>query len=376
MIGIPDYSGDFVREYGLEMGDKVYEKVKKTPSVWVNYFSTLSSNTLPGKQFFVDVLTLTPEESCNKYPSVRDYFDYAFFASLSLDRIHAGEKDRKVRSQTRIKYFKQYILGNRLFGKLHGSIMPDAVASSDKQFKHLQSVMRATLEKKINKKIVKSIDYGQDIQKRHRVAILDDLAIKTCPYCNRQYVAKLDIDIGKPLGDIDHFYPKSYFPLFGLSLYNFVPSCKICNSLFKSDVNADIQYPYRMARDSNLEFQISNDAGELTPGNLYGWNDDFELDVINDPRNPLDEQQTKREIDFFELKAQYGIHKDYARELLYKKNVVNGMNLSMIRSCFQNQGFNVTDSEIKEILYGFDVDHIDLTQKPLAKLTKDLYEKY
>ena len=375
MIGLPDYSDDFIRDYGKDIGDKTYAKACLNPAVWVNYFPESVSGTGLNKQFFVDVLTLTPEESCNKYPSVRDYFDFAFFASLSLDRIHAGERSLNARWTTRNDYFDLYVSTNSLYLKLHGAYPPPDTVSSDKKFKLLQGAMRADLSG-INQEILKSIDYGQEIQKKHRVAILDDLAIKTCPYCNRQYVAKLDIDIGKPLGDIDHFYPKSYFTLFGLSLYNFVPSCKICNSLFKSDVNADIQYPYRMAQDCNLEFKISNDAGELTPGNLYGWNDDFELDVINDHRNLLDKRQTEREIKFFELKAQYEIHKDYARELLYKKNVINGMTFSMMKSYLQKLDPKLKDKEIMEILYGFDVAHVDLTQKPLAKLTKDLYDKY
>lgn len=125
--------------------------------------------------------------------------------------------------------------------------------------------------------------------------ILDDLNIKVCPYCNRQYVVKLDINMGKVIGDIDHFYSQNYFALFGLSLYNFVPSCKICNSLFKSDINADIQYPYRMTDESNISFEIANEEGELTPGNIYGWNDNFYINVIG--KSP-EQQKADREINF------------------------------------------------------------------------------
>ena len=33
--------------------------------------------------------------------------------------------------------------------------------------------------------------------------------------------------------DLDHFLPKSICPLVGLSFYNFVPSCSVCNEKLK-----------------------------------------------------------------------------------------------------------------------------------------------
>lgn len=60
--------------------------------------------------------------------------------------------------------------------------------------------------------------------------------IKTCIYCNRTYINSYEISKGvkKRQFDLDHFIPKSKCPLFALSLYNFVPSCQVCNSRIKN----------------------------------------------------------------------------------------------------------------------------------------------
>lgn len=374
MIKLPNYTDKYVDEYRTQIGQSVYNKAFNDAIFWKTVFPESYDGTTLSKQFFLDVLLLPINEICAKYDSVKCYYDFAFFASLSIERIHNGERSKKNRKLNREKYINGYVRCNRYANKLLGKIVSLKNPSvSDKNFIKFQKMMRKILDR-INRDVKKSINYD-DIKKEHRVAILDDLSIKVCPYCNRQYIVKLNIDIGKPIGDIDHFLSQNYFALFGLSLYNFVPSCKICNSLFKSDINVDIQYPYGMYDDCNFTFEISNTKGGLTPGDLYGWSEDFSIDVKGDGKKS-DINQAEREIKFFELKAQYEIHKEYVRNLLYKKNMINNSLISHMQSYLATKGNFLSDKEIKEALYGFDLDNIELLEKPLAKLTKDMYEKY
>ena len=44
---------------------------------------------------------------------------------------------------------------------------------------------------------------------------------------------------GRTRADLDHFLAKSKTPIFACSLYNLVPSCKICNSSFKHQQETD-----------------------------------------------------------------------------------------------------------------------------------------
>lgn len=63
----------------------------------------------------------------------------------------------------------------------------------------------------------------------------------TCVYCNRQYAFNIVRDGGKnddnriARPDLDHWFPKSLFPLMSLSYYNLIPSCSVCNSSAKTD---------------------------------------------------------------------------------------------------------------------------------------------
>ena len=77
--------------------------------------------------------------------------------------------------------------------------------------------------------------------------ILSSLGVKVCPYCNRQYI-QTAINGNKKItrADIDHFYPKTIYPMFALSIFNFIPSCGTCNKLKSSKsftLNSNL-YPY------------------------------------------------------------------------------------------------------------------------------------
>lgn len=58
------------------------------------------------------------------------------------------------------------------------------------------------------------------------------LELRVCPYCNRQYTLGLSHKGKKMITpQLDHYYPRGVYPLFGVSFYNLVPSCSYCNVL-------------------------------------------------------------------------------------------------------------------------------------------------
>jgi hypothetical protein len=64
--------------------------------------------------------------------------------------------------------------------------------------------------------------------------LCEHLEIKTCPYCNlTNEVTFFAVRKGVVRPAIDHFFDKATYPLYALSLGNFVPSCHHCNSTFK-----------------------------------------------------------------------------------------------------------------------------------------------
>ena len=77
--------------------------------------------------------------------------------------------------------------------------------------------------------------------------------VNTCNYCNMSYINTFKfinhegITETKRIYELDHFIPKSKCSLFALSLYNFVPSCKVCNHLKSDDVDFSLLTSQKIA---------------------------------------------------------------------------------------------------------------------------------
>lgn len=70
----------------------------------------------------------------------------------------------------------------------------------------------------------------------------EDMGIYTCHYCDTAYVNVYeykDTKTGKTIKrshfDLDHVIGRTACPIVSLSLFNFVPSCQVCNSRLKHD---------------------------------------------------------------------------------------------------------------------------------------------
>jgi len=88
----------------------------------------------------------------------------------------------------------------------------------------------------------------------------EQLKIKTCYYCEMSYVNTYTYrDQGAMVTrrqfDVDHFLPKDDCPLLALSLFNFVPSCQVCNSRIKLE-----SIPGRSKDEYKLFAPCSEDA--------------------------------------------------------------------------------------------------------------------
>lgn len=90
--------------------------------------------------------------------------------------------------------------------------------------------------------------------------LCEKLDINVCPYCNRMYtftVINSNKEITRP--ELDHYFPKSLFPLFSISFYNLIPSCKVCNSNIKKDNYLNIEeylHPYITSLSSAYKFDF------------------------------------------------------------------------------------------------------------------------
>lgn len=148
--------------------------------------------------------------------------------------------------------------------------------------------------------------------------VLENLKIRTCPYCNRNYtfIVKSSCSTGEKTfttrPEFDHFYNKSQHPLLALSFYNLVPSCSICNH-GKATENIGVN-PYFEGFQSKFGICNKKDMTLLNINEikLVKSEADFSIGFI---KPSTSEQQNIEELG---LDVLYNKHKDYVMDLIDK----------------------------------------------------------
>lgn len=225
-----------------------------------------------------------------------------------------------------------------------------------------------------------NIKINGNIKKWDRHMLISSLNISTCPYCNRQYISNyIDKDLNSnTTADLDHFYSQSKYPFLALSLYNFIPSCQICNSRFKLQKDFYLEkhlYPYEESFGENAWFEtdfIKHENGEYNIDFLFGVSNDFIIDikVKKDIENEL-KNKINNSIDTFNLKEIYKNHIDYVRELIKKSIVYNESKITELYTQYPELFKNRTEV-IQMLVSNYISDEEDLGKRPLAKLTMDI----
>ena len=238
----------------------------------------------------------------------------------------------------------------------------------------------------INEDIRKIINYDTLSGKwngRLRHKLMSSLGLMTCPYCNRQYITDYIDENGddKSTADLDHFYPKNYYPLFALSLFNFIPSCQVCNSRMKLDKWKDILYPHDEGFDDKVKFCLKpKDHNEKDL--LKSWLGDSEvidnLQIDFEFCENLDKEFKKRaegSIELFRLKQVYDIHKAKALDIVLKQRIyLEGSYKEYMSTLMKDLSLSCTDEDIINILVGYHWKDENYDE-PLSKLVHDIFYK-
>ena len=218
---------------------------------------------------------------------------------------------------------------------------------------------------------------------RHKLLSL--MKIEVCPYCQRNYISSYEENNDnkpeenndkKTTATLDHFYPKADYPFLALSLYNFIPSCYVCNTVFKNSKEVQI-YPYEESFDElGVKFKTSKEV-------IYEILDkkDSDFSVKIDCKNIEDkekENKVKKSIDNLGLDRVYEkSHNQYIQDLLYTIEKYPENYLEACVEMFEN------DNDKKKQLEGYFKDIVKEPYRkriengePLAKLTKDILEEF
>lgn len=222
--------------------------------------------------------------------------------------------------------------------------------------------------------------------------LIYELGITVCPYCNRNFISTIYIEEkdekgdnkkGKARADLDHFLPKSKYPFLAVSLYNLIPSCKVCNSSLKGQKEfsyEDNLNPYEAGAEKVLKFTTKS----FNPDYLLGNSDDFIIDYMeninkqeenkNKEKEEILFNKAKRNIEVLRINEFYQSHKDYIRELIRKAIVYNESRIDELFNEYEGTLFKSREDVVSMIVSNY-IDDEDLDKRVLAKLTKDISEE-
>ena len=209
-------------------------------------------------------------------------------------------------------------------------------------------------------------------------------ANKTCYICNAQYtvVAQKDYENNykgrykfkskyikskrnhvsqgrnKAKFQLDHYYPKSLYPAFSVSLGNLYPICGSCNQV-KSNSNLDIAKMH-----SNFKF-------ELEEISIYKF---YRSKKITDLKFHIHDFGTDGILDKFDLKGIYDNHVDHAEELLLRKIYYSDSYKTALLNKHPDITPTFTSIEDRLIVGTYDKSE-GIYKRPLSKMLQDLNDQ-
>ncbi len=209
-------------------------------------------------------------------------------------------------------------------------------------------------------------DYFHTLYKRlKKPEYIKDLDITVCPYCNRNYI--LNFEKSKSLNataQLDHFFDKSTYPYFSISIFNLIPSCGICNQR-KSTQQNDIYHPFESAFNDDVRFKLKVKDSEF----YYNKNSlEITVDLFKD------EKKVNSHIETFNIQNLYNEHKDIALELIQKAQIYNESYIDELYQKYEGTLFKNREDVLRHITGGY-IEDKDINKRPLSKLIKDISEE-
>ncbi|MEA2027976.1 MAG: hypothetical protein U9N49_03250 [Campylobacterota bacterium] len=194
--------------------------------------------------------------------------------------------------------------------------------------------------------------------------IQEHLSLHTCYYCNIELINTFEGMDKKTKNafTLDHVIDKGTYPYLALSLYNFVPSCYVCNSKVKRTKSIESLSP--TSKDFDFEEKVKFKTFLNNYNLLFENPNDIELRLIEDFSNKFDDYTQA-----LNLNNRYQYHKDKVIEMIHKRKEYPDSRIEELSNLTQK-----TYEEVKQDLFGIYLNE-DLHKRPLSKLIKDISEE-
>ena len=202
-------------------------------------------------------------------------------------------------------------------------------------------------------------------QRLKKSEYIKDLNITVCPYCNRNYIFNFKKSNSlKATAQLDHFFDKSTYPYFSISIFNLVPSCQICNQR-KSKIQNDIYHPFKEAFNDDVKFRL-----KIKDSKFYYDKDSLEIEK----KILKNEDKVSSHIKTFNIDNLYEEHKDIVLELIQKAQIYNESYIDELYQKYEGTLFKNRE-DLLRLISGSYIEDKDINKRPLSKLIKDISEE-
>lgn len=177
--------------------------------------------------------------------------------------------------------------------------------------------------------------------------------------------------------DLDHFLPKSKCPILGLSLYNFVPSCAVCNEKLKGadelgcdEHGADDWARWLILSPTSDAYSFENDVTIKTdplPSEIKILNDADKYQLSFSPSN----NKYGSVIREFMLEERYNYHKNEALRLHDLLVDYPKSKIKMLKSLF---GCSKSERDIENDIFG--VEYRQQNHRCFSKMYSDIFQAH
>lgn len=281
---------------------------------------------------------------------------------------------------------KQQLIVEMISAYIHDNWEDFAIGDNSKLRRHYLNITDKYngKDEKINNYIIELLGYKK-FSDRHTKTKWDpyewacNMQTNVCPYCNRQYIEVLDSlsfsknniekckqsSSGNSRPDIEHYWSKSKYPYFSMSIYNWVPSCFRCNRSLKGDKGFDIENltPYEIDLSKYIKFRINSIQSST---------------IVIDKEEAL-EKTLKKTVndwcDIFELESQYNHHNNIVNDFIKKAQMYPDDILKDLYYKVLGKIPLVYDyEEFKSFLFGYPKSYVETDKEILGKFKLDMAE--
>ena len=253
---------------------------------------------------------------------------------------------------------------------------PAVIKDIDSRFKEIQ-----THTARIKSKLSKIFDYigfrtksNNGDYDAYELALM--LGTRTCLYCNRNYTLTISKGYRKTdkitRPEFDHFFDQSDYPLLALSIFNLIPSCKICNSTLKHTKKFTLDNNLHPYKDDVIDFYkysyVPHDVGSILGGKSEL---SVKINIVSDDKN-LDKKIVNSK-NIFKLEDIMSGHAEELKDILEIRHRFSSRYFEELLKKYYLLGLNY--EEIYRIVFGTYSLEKDFGKRPFSKLKKDLLKE-